>query len=121
MKKDITPAENVAAGIEVAWENVAVSFERFCLTAGVATLIEMMERDATEMCGPRHGRGGDRRGHRWGRTTGKLGFHGGKVDIERPRVRARGGAEVALPSWEVAQAEDWLGRWAMNLMLINVA
>jgi len=121
MRKDITPAGNVAAGIEVAWENVAVSFERFCLTAGVATLIEMMERDATEMCGPRHGRGGDRRGHRWGRTTGKLGFHGGKVDIERPRVRARGGAEVALPSWEVAQAEDWLGRWAMNLMLINVA
>jgi putative transposase len=121
MRKDITPAENVAAGIEVAWENVAVSFERFCLTAGVAALIEMMERDATEMCGPRHGRGGDRRGHRWGRTTGKLGFHGGKVDIERPRVRARGGAEVALPSWEVAQAEDWLGRWAMNLMLINVA
>jgi putative transposase len=121
MRKDITPAGNVAAGIEVAWENVAVSFERFCLTAGVATLIEMMERDATEMCGPRHGRGGDRRGHRWGRTTGKLGFHGGKVDIERPRVRARGGAEVALPSWGVAQAEDWLGRWAMNLMLINVA
>jgi putative transposase len=121
MRKDITPAGNVAAGIEVAWENVAVSFERFCLTAGVATLIEMMERDATEMCGPRHGRGGDRRGYRWGRTTGKLGFHGGKVDIERPRVRARGGAEVALPSWEVAQAEDWLGRWAMNLMLINVA
>src|SRR5438874_2814929 len=56
MRKDITPAGNVAAGIEVAWENMAVSFERFCLTAGVATLIEMMERDATEMCGPRHGR-----------------------------------------------------------------
>ena len=32
-----------------------------------------------------------------------------------------GGAEVALPSWEAAQAEDWLGRWAMNLMLINVS
>ena len=51
----------------------------------------------------------------------KLGFHGGKVDIERPRVRARDGAELVLPSWEAAQAEDWLGRWAMNLMLINVS
>jgi hypothetical protein len=50
-----------------------------------------------------------------------LGFHGGKVAIERPRVRARGGAEMAIPSWEAAQAEDWLGRWAMNLMLINVS
>jgi transposase-like protein len=36
-------------------------------------------------------------------------------------VRARNGRELALPSWEAAQAEDWLGRWAMNLMLINVS
>ena len=41
--------------------------------------------------------------------------------IERPRVRTRGGPELVLPSWEAAQAEDWLGRWAMNLMLINVS
>jgi putative transposase len=121
MKKDITCAGVVAAGIEAAWENVTASFERFCLTAGVATLAEMMERDAVELCGPRHGRNRDRRGHRWGRSTGKLGFHGGKVSMERPRVRARGGAELGLPSWEAAQAEDWLGRWAMNLMLINVS
>jgi putative transposase len=121
MKKDITPAGVVAAGIEAAWENVSASFERFCLTAGVATLVEMMERDAVELCGPRHGRNSNRRGHRWGRTTGKLGFHGGTVSMERPRVRARGGAELALPSWEAAHAEDWLRRWAMNLMLINVS
>ena len=31
------------------------------------------------------------------------------------------GHEVALPTWTAAQAEDWLGRWAMNLMLINVS
>jgi putative transposase len=43
------------------------------------------------------------------------------VSVERPRVRARGGQEMALPSWEAAQAEDWLGRWALNLMLINVS
>jgi putative transposase len=100
---------------------VVASFERFCLTAGVETLAEMMERDAVELCGPRYGRNRDRCGHRWGRTAGKLGFHGGKVSIERPRVRARDGAELALPSWEAAQAGDWLGRWAMNLMLINVS
>jgi putative transposase len=28
---------------------------------------------------------------------------------------------LALPSWEAAQTEDWLGRSAMNLMLINVS
>jgi hypothetical protein len=26
-----------------------------------------------------------------------------------------------LPSWETAVAEDWLGKWAMNQMLINVS
>ena len=26
-----------------------------------------------------------------------------------------------MPSWEAAVAEDWLGKWAMNQMLINVS
>ena len=122
MKKDSTPAGIVASSLETAWESVAASFERFCLAAGIATLTEMMEGDAAGLCGPRHGRSTTRRGHRWGRAAGKLGFHGGKVAIERPRVRAcNNGAEMALPSWEAAQAEDWLGRWAMNLMLINIS
>jgi len=56
-----------------------------------------------------------------GTNPGKVGFHGGKVEIERPRVRARAGGEIALPSWETAQSEDLLGKWAMNLMLINVS
>jgi putative transposase len=57
----------------------------------------------------------------WGRTKGKLGFHGGKIELERPRVRARNGGKIALPSWHAAVAEDWLGKWALNLMLINVS
>src|SRR5260370_10858293 len=52
---------------------------------------------------------------------GKIGFHAGKVAVERPRVRDLEGHELALPSWERAVAEDWLGKWAMNLMLINVS
>ena len=63
----------------------------------------------------------DRLGHRWGRTAGKIGFHAGKVAMERPRVRGLDGKELPLPSWEQAVEEDWLGRWAMNLMLINVS
>ena len=62
-----------------------------------------------------------RAGHRWGTTTGKVGFHGGKVEIARPRVRSRDGGEVTLPSWAAALSEDLLGKWALNLMLINVS
>ncbi len=123
MKRDTTPgAATLPGSVEEAWEKVGVSFERFCLSAGVATLTAMMEQDAAALCGPRHGREASRPGHRWGRTKGPVGFHGGKIVVERPRVRVKGGkTELALPSWSAAMSEDWLGRWALNLMLINVS
>ena len=122
MKKFTTSAAiDPAAIVEGAWQDVGASFERFCLATGVATLSGMMEDDASRLCGPRYGREEGRDGHRWGRTRGKVGFHGGKVEIDRPRVRARAGGEMALPSWETAVSEDLLGKWAMNLMLINVS
>jgi transposase-like protein len=37
------------------------------------------------------------------------------------RLRSFDGKEQALPSWEGATTEDWLGKWAMNQMLINVS
>ena len=38
-------------------------------------------------------RGRERQAHRWGKTNGKIAFHGGKVDIERPRLRGFDGKE----------------------------
>jgi transposase-like protein len=96
------------------------SFERFCLTAGIEAMEQMLRGDAQRLVGRPHSRGRGRVGQRWGATKGKIGFHGGKVDVRRPRVRCEG-HEVQLPTWRTAQAEDWLGRWAMNLMLINVS
>jgi len=104
-----------------ALANISASFELFCLASGMEALGEMMDHDARAICGPRHARGHDRRAHRWGKTRGKIGFHGGKVEIERPRLRSFEGKEQALPSWEAAVGEDWLGKWSMNQMLINVA
>jgi transposase-like protein len=106
--------------LEAAWRDVDSSFERFCLTAGIGAIEQMLCEDAQQLAGAPHSRGGGRVGHRWGRTRGKIGFHGGKVVVRRPRVRSEG-HEVALPTWRAAQSEDWLGRWAMNLMLINVS
>jgi putative transposase len=104
-----------------ALSNISASFESFCLASGLEALREMMDDDALAICGPRHARGRQRRAHRWGKTKGKIGFHGGKVEIERPRLRSFDGKEQPVPSWEAAVAEHWLGKWAMNQMLINVA
>jgi putative transposase len=108
-------------GLEEAWQDVNGSFERFCLTAGIEAMEQMLREDAERVTGARHSRGRERAGQRWGTTSGRIGFHGGAVMVRRPRVRSYGGREVVLPSWAAAQGEDWLGRWAMNLMLINVS
>ena len=107
--------------LATAWQDVDSSFERFCLTAGIGAIEQMLHEDAQQLAGAPHSRGGGRVGQRWGKTKGKIGFHGGKVAVHRPRVRRYDGRELALPTWTAAQAEDWLGRWAMNLMLINVS
>jgi len=100
---------------------VGSSFERFCLSAGIEAIEQILCEDAQRLTGERHSRGVERSGQRWGTTAGKIGFHGGKVSVRRPRVRGYEGREIRLPTWTAAQAEDWLGRWAMNLMLINVS
>ena len=87
-----------------ALSKISASFELFCLASGMEALGEMMDHDAQAICGPRHARGHARRAHRWGKTKGKIGFHGGKVEIERPRLRGFDGKEQAVPSWEAAVA-----------------
>ena len=122
MKRDIRlPTAPVSGAVEEAFAEVQQSFERLCLAAGMEALSVMMEADVEAACGRRHGRVEEREAHRWGWTRGRIGFHGGKVAVERPRVRAVAGGEMAIPSWDRAVSEDWLGRWAMNLMLINVS
>ena len=99
----LTSVSSISEMKEVAWEEVKKSFEGFCLMAGVESLMKMFEEDAEEICGPRYGRGSGKRGHRWGTTRGKVGFHGGTIDVDRPWVRDRKGKEIPLPSWEAAR------------------
>jgi putative transposase len=122
MTNSTTPSSNaLAPSLEAAWQDVDSSFERFCLTAGISAMEQMLCEDAQRLTGARHSRGGARIGHRWGTTKGPISFHGGKVVVHRPRVRSCDDHEVQLPTWTAAQSENWLGRWAMNLMLINVS
>src|SRR3974377_1160989 len=107
--------------LETAWQDVDSSFERFCLAAGIGAIEQMLCEDAQRLAGARHSRDRDRRGYRWGMTKGKIGFHGGKVAVHRPRVRSLDGHEVELPTWTAAQAEDWLCRWGTEHRLAKRA
>ncbi len=87
MRKHITSTAIPTYALKTeALAGMSASFERFCLAAGIESLTEMLEEDAVAACGARHERGESRKAHRWGRTKGKIGFHGGKVEIERPRA-----------------------------------
>jgi putative transposase len=82
-----TTPMTLVPSLEAAWRDVDSSFDRFCLTAGIGAIEQMLCEDAQQLAGARHSRG-ERVGHRWGATKGKLGFHGGKVVVRRPRVRS---------------------------------
>ena len=74
--KKVTTSSRIAPAeiVKTAWEEVGVSFERFCLSAGIATLTQMMEEDASALCGSRYGRSAEKNRYRWGKTKGKIGF-----------------------------------------------
>jgi len=120
----LNPAAMAAEGsaVAVAFEEVQSSFDKFCLIAGIEALQELLQEEASVVCGDRHQRHDGRRGRRWGQTKSQVGFPGGRVGVDRPRVRScEGKQELVLPSWAAAQDEDWLSQWAMNPMLINVS
>ena len=98
MTTTITPSSlALVPSLETAWQDVDSSFERFCLTAGIGAIEQMLCEDAQQLAGIPHTRGGGRVGHRWGRTKGKIGFHGGKVAVHRPRVRSYDAAHLGHP------------------------
>ena len=57
--------------LEMAWQDVDSSFERFCLAAGIGAIEQMLCEDHRQLAGAPHSRGGGRIGHRWGRTKGR--------------------------------------------------
>ena len=57
--------------LEMAWRDVDSSFERFCLTAGIGAVEQMLREDAQQLTGAPHRRGGGRVGHRWGTPEAK--------------------------------------------------
>jgi len=89
----LTSHADLASAVDTAWSAVGQSFDQFCLIAGVAALSEILEDDVTALEGDAHARSADKPGYRWGRTKGRVGFHGGKVALERPGSarRARAG------------------------------
>ena len=69
------------------------------LLSGLAHVIEVLEEERTEVCGPRYRHTEERTAQRGGRVPSSLVLGGRLVNVKRPRVRTTSGKEMSLPSW----------------------
>ena len=87
----------------------------------MATIAQMLEEDTEALAGPCHRSNPGKPCHRWGTTTGTACYQGGKVAIERPRVRdKRTKKEAPLPTWTWLSESDDILRWT-HVALMSVS
>ena len=91
------------------------------LLSGLAHVIEVLEEERTEVCGPRYRHTEERTAQRGGRVPSSLVLGGRLVNVKRPRVRTTSGKEMSLPSWGAWSARDPLEERAIEQMLVGVS
>jgi transposase-like protein len=89
--------------------------------AGLAAVMELLERERAALCGLRYRHDRSRSAFRAGHIASALTLGGRRVGIRRPRVRGCNGRELQLPSWAAWSARDPLTRRAMEQMLLGVS
>lgn len=89
--------------------------------SGMAALRELLEADREVLCGPRYVHQAGRTAYRHGHGSGELVLGGRRVSVRRPRVRAKNGTEIELPSWTQYAAVDPLRERILEQLLVGVA
>ena len=102
-------------------EVVREDLRAFVVNAGITALAALLERERTEMCGPRYAHLADRRARRGGHAPGELVMGGRRVRVQRPRVRTTDGHEEVLPSWALFAREDPLNERTVEQLLLGVS
>ena len=89
--------------------------------AGLAAVMELLERERAALCGSRYRHNRARSAFRGGHVSSSLVLGGRRVGIRRPRVRSSDGRELMLPSWAAWSARDPLTRRALEQMVLGVS
>lgn len=112
--------------VSVAMDQIAANMKEGLLALAVGTGLQvmhtLMEADVTDACGPRGKHDPDRTATRHGHDDGSVALGGRQIPVRRPRMRAADGSgEIAVPSYDVFNSTDLLGRMAMERMLAGVS
>lgn len=121
-----TSALAVPEQVSVAMDEIAADMREGLLAlavgAGLQVMQQLMEADVTAACGPRGKHNPDRTANRHGTERGSVTLGGRRVPVGRPRVRsADGGSEVPVPSYELFNGTELLGKMAMERMLAGLS
>lgn len=100
---------------------IEAQFFGLCIDAGQRVLRAMMEADRTRQCGPKWVADATRTARRAGSTGSPITLGGRRIVVPRLRMRAMGGAELALPSYTWAADRDPLERRTLEAIAVGVA
>ena len=95
-------------------ERLRADLRDFIFSSGMEAVVELLEEERTEACGPRYARNPERAASRNGHVRGELVMGGRRVSVRRPRARTVDGSEVRLPSWDGFSQEDPLSERAVD-------
>jgi putative transposase len=110
----VPDAVTIAMG-EIA-EDMREGLLALAVGAGLQVMGSLMEADVAAVCGPRGKHDPERTAVRHGTERGSVTLGGRRTSVQRPRMRGTGG-EVAVPSYELFNSSEILGRMAMTKML----
>lgn len=88
---------------------------------GLGALTEILRGEAEAIAGPKGKHRADRTHHHWGHASAELSFGGRRIGVPRPRVRARSGREVQLPSVGHFRICDPLPERVLNQIVLGVS
>jgi putative transposase len=110
----VPDAVTIAMG-EIA-EDMREGLLALAVGAGLQVLGSLMEADVAAVCGTRGKHDPERTAVRHGTERGSVTLGGRRTSVQRPRMRGTGG-EVPVPSYELFNRSEILGRMAMDKML----
>jgi putative transposase len=119
--RPVVPERVSVALAELAGE-VQEGLLALAVGTGLLVMTAMMEADVTAACGVKGRHDRQRTATRHGHEAGSVSLGGRRVLVERPRMRATDGSgELPVPTYELFNQTEVLGRMAMERMLAGLS
>jgi len=121
MKKSVQQAIDRQLSFEVSSIDIQKLFMERAKNAITSLGLELLEQDARKLAGIPFSRKNDELLYRGGSAKTSLLVDGGKIQIERPRVKDHKGREVTLPILEKLRDQDLLDEQIASRLMLGAS